>query len=520
MPPVGEQALLEENASLRAKVAERDALIEQLRQALDTLSRRIFGKSSEKLDPNQLEFLLGELAAAPPPAAPVDLTPPARRAGTNKKRGSRIPENIPVSREEHIDPPEVLANPEGFRRIGEEVTERVVFTPGKFSRVIQRRGKYVALGDPAAKPIIAPLPPCLQERCIADPSLIAEIIYNRFVLHLPYYRQAEMFAAMGAGFHRKTLCDWALLGSDWLAIIHREIQYEHWRCRYRQLDETPIRYLVPGTGKARTGYLWTSNIPGGSVYFHWHAGRDAAGLDALFAPEEPHIPADISDEELEKLVRIIQCDAYQVYRTRAERRRWLKLMGCHAHVRRKFFDATDQAPRLVAWILRQFALLYRIEERLRQAKAGPALRQAIRASESRMIHRRLHKVITRLAARNILPRTNLGKAIHYALGQWSNLELFLSDGHIEIDNNLIENAIRPTKLGHKNWLFVGNEESGDKCAILYTIVENCRRLKIDVRAYLTDVLTRLPSMLAEEAATVTPAAWHAARTGKARRPAA
>jgi transposase len=523
MPPDREQILLEENASLRAKVAEQSALIERLQQAVDTLSRRIFGKSSEKLDPNQLEFVLGQLtrpAALPPPAAPADLAPPARRAAANNKRGPRIPDNLPVSREEHIDPPEVAANPQDFRRIGEEVTERVAYTPGSFSRVREIRGKYVAIGDPVAKPIIAPQPPCLQERCIADPSLIAEIIYNRFVLHLPYYRQAEMFATMGAGFHRKTLCDWALLGSDTLSIIYRAIQNEHWRCRYRQLDETPIRYLKPGTGKALLGYLWTSNIPGGSVFFHWHAGRDAAGLDALFDTEEPVIPADISDEELEEFVRIIQCDAYQVYRTRAEKRRWLKLMGCHAHVRRKFFDAADQAPGLVGWILRQFALLYQIEERLREAKAGPALRQAVRAAESRMIHQRLHKAITRLAARNILPRTNLGKAIHYALGQWSDLRVFLEDGRVEIDNNLIENAIRPTKLGHKNWLFVGSEESGEKCAILYTIVENCRRLKIDVRAYLSDVLARLPGMLAKDAAALTPAAWLAARSGKALRPAA
>src|SRR5690606_35288241 len=145
-------------------------------------------------------------------------------------------------------------------------------------------------------------------------------------------------------------------------------------------------------------------------------------------------PADLSDQEIEKLTAVIQCDGYQVYRSRAEKRRWLKLMGCNAHMRRKFFEAQDQAPRLIAWILHQIALLYQIEERLREANAGPALREAVRASDSRMIHRRLHKAIVKLSKRGILPRTQLGKAITYALNQWPYLEGYLTDGRVEIDN--------------------------------------------------------------------------------------
>jgi hypothetical protein len=324
-----------------------------------------------------------------------------------------------------------------------------------------------------------------------------------------------MFNTMGVNFHRKTLCDWALLGSDWLDIIYRNIQQEHWRSPYRQLDETPIRYLEPGTGRAQIGYLWTSNIPGGSVFFHWHEGRDATGIDALFA-EDPETPADLSEKEIQALTAIIQCDGYQVYRSRAEKRRWLKLIGCQAHLRRKFFEALDQAPQLIAWILHQIALLYQIEDRLREQKAGPALREAVRAAESQIIHRRLKKAIDKLALRSsILPRTKLGKAITYALNQWQYLGGYLTDGRVEIDNNLVENAIRPTKLGQKNWLFVGNNESGRKCAILYTIVENCRRHKIDVRDYLTDILTRLPAMQSSDAGILTPANWHKARQGKA-----
>lgn len=515
-----EQYLLDE-------IAKRDAIIERqaaeilvLRQTVDALTRRIFGVSSEKLDPQQMKFLFAADEAKKPEAAGSEGLGPAAEIRDYKKRrpktrAPRIPDHLPVQREEVV-PAEVALEPAAFRRIGEEVREQLGFKPAEFFRVQLVRPRFVRIDNPVAKPVIAPLPPSLQERCIATPGLIAEVIDNRFVCHLPYYRQEEIFARLGVRIHRKTLCDWTLLASDWLAIIYREIQREHWRCRYRQIDETPIRYLQPGTGKARLGYLWTSNIPGGSVFYHWHNGRGAAGLDELFDEQEPQL----TDDALEQLALVIQCDGYSAYPAWIKEKPWIKLMGCHAHVRRKFFEATEQSPRLVAWILRQIAHLYHIEQRLRDAKAGPAMRHAVRAAESRVIHQRLHRVITLLAKRRILPKSQLGKAIHYALRQWPQLELYLTDGRIEIDNNLVENAIRPTKLGAKNWLFLGNVEAGRKCAILYTIVENCRRLGISTREYLEDVLTRLPQMKASEAAGLTPAGWLAARRSKAECPAA
>ena len=509
----------DEKQNLLDTIARQAAEIVVLKQTIDALCRRIFGASSEKLDPAQLELMLGGgLAKKATAADPADPGPAAEisshKKAPKKTRAPRIPEHLPVVREE-LDPPEVMLNPEAFRRIGEEVREQLHFKPAEFLRIQLVRGKYIRKNDPAAKPFINPLPPSLQDRCIATPGLIAEVLDNRFVCHLPYYRQAEMFARMGVHLHRKTLCDWTLLASDWLAIIYREIQYEHWRALYRQIDETPIDYLKPGSGKAQTGYLWTSNIPGGSVFYHWHEGRNTDGMTGLFEDVERTDEAATPTLEYQPLLRIIQCDGYVVYPSWAKDKAWIKLMGCHSHMRRKFFEATEQSPRLVAWILRQIAHLYHIEKRLREAKAGPALRQAVRAAESQMIHRRLKKAIDKLALRrSILPKSKLGKAVRYAINQWSNLEVYLNDGRVEICNNLVENAIRPTKLGAKNWLFIGNEESGQKCAILYTIVENCRRLGINPKEYLTDVLTRLPAMLAKDAITLTPANWLKARNGK------
>lgn len=506
----------EERQRWMDEVAKRDAIIERqaaeiavLKQTIDVLCRRVFGKSSEQLDASQLELFEPpkNAAAADPadhgPAAEDTRACPQRR---KKPRPPRIPEHLPVV-EQVLDPPEVLADPGQWRRIGEEVREQLDYKRGEFRRIRLVRGKYVRKGDVLAKPVVAPLPPSLLDRCIATPGLIAEIIDNRFACHLPYYRQAEIFSRQGVSFHRKTLCDWAALGADWLSAVYRAIQHEHWRSRYRQFDETPIDYLAPGSGKAQACYLWASNIPGGTVLYHWRAGRDAGGVAELFGP------AGVA-------ACTIQCDGYEAYPAWARDKPHIVLAGCHAHMRRKFFEAEEQEPRLVAWILRQIGHLYRIETQLREAKAGPALREAVRASQSRMIHRRLKAVIDRLALRAILPKSKLGKAIRYAVNQWSKLEVYLGDGRIEIDTNLVENAIRPTKLGAKNWLFIGCREAGQRAAILYTIIENCRRLKIDTREYLEDVLTRLPAMKDSEVATLIPANWLLARQGKPLRKAA
>ena len=504
----------EERNRMQAVIDRQAAEIVVLKQTVDALCRRIFGKSSEQLDPAQLELF--EPPKKAPAVGPEDPGPAAEESdhrGPRRKqaRAPRIPEHLPVV-EEILDPPEVLTCPEQWRRIGEEVREQLDYKRAEFRRIRLVRRKYVRKGEPFAKPVVAPLPPCLLERCIATPGLIAEVIDNRFVCHLPYYRQAEIFAREGARFHRKTLCDWAALGADWLSIIYRAIRQEHWRSRYRQFDETPIDYLEAGSGHAQTGYLWTSNIPGGTVIYHWRAGRDAGGVAELFGPA--------ADDDSAPPGCTIQCDGYEAYPAWTRDKPHITLAGCHAHLRRKFFEAKEQEPRLVAWILRQLGHLYRIEKQLRETQAGPALREAVRASESRMIHQRLQRVIARLALRAILPKSKLGKAIRYATNQWKRMEVYLGDGRVEIDNNLVYNAIRPTKLGAKNWLFIGCREAGQKAAILYTIVENCRRLGIDTREYLEDALTRLPAMKASEVDQLVPENWLQARQGKrARKPA-
>ncbi|MEN9576772.1 MAG: hypothetical protein RL514_4627 [Verrucomicrobiota bacterium] len=186
----------------------------------------------------------------------------------------------------------------------------------------------------------------------------------------------------------------------------------------------------------------------------------------------------------------------------------ITLAGCWAHVRRKFYEALESSPRTAGWIVRQIQHLYRIEAKLRVQRAGPRLRDAVRAHQSRPIVARLERVLLRLkAAGRQLPQSLLGGAMDYALGQWRTLTVYLADGRVEIDNNLVENAIRPTAIGKKNWLFVGDADAGERSAVIYTVIESCRRRGLDPYAYIREALTRLPRMTNRQIAEVNPAAW-------------
>jgi hypothetical protein len=232
---------------------------------------------------------------------------------------------------------------------------------------------------------------------------------------------------------------WMGLVSERLKPIYAQMKSQMMSGPYLQVDETPIRYLDPGNGKTGQGYLWVAHRPGGDAVYEWHTTRAASCLEHL-------IPIDFSG--------IVQCDGYSAYDRFAGHRqaqgKELILAGCWAHPRRGFFEAKDSAPKEAAWILAQIRYLYQIEAELRKQRAGIVLRDAYRSSQSRPIIRRIRQALDQWhKTRRFLPQSSMGKAISYALGQWEALEVYLQDGPIEIDNNLVENAIRPTALGKK-----------------------------------------------------------------------
>lgn len=491
-----EQALsrqLEECQQELAAVRRENQL---LRQKLDSLVRRVFGPSSERLDRSQLELLLQMPQAPaqnPEPTAPAQKQ--LRLPLPRQKHPARLPENLPVL-EEVIDPEPVKQQPQAWRCIGQEVSEQLDYEPGRFFRRRLIRRKYVHRTEHDWAPVIAPLPERLLDRSLPAPGLLAQILVSKYCDHLPLYRQEQiLLRRYKVHLPRQTLARWVGLAADWLRPIYEQIRTGVLGGGYVQVDETPINFLAPGYGRTRQGYLWTASRPKGDVFYHWEQSRAAVCLENI-------IPVQFEGT--------LQCDGYAAYQAFARGRgQTIRLAGCWAHVRRNFFEALESAsPKSAAWILRHIQHLYRVEAGLRQQRVGPGLREAIRASQSRAVVQRIHRALLLLkSGRRHLPQSPMGQAIDYALSQWSTLEVYLSDGRIEIDNNLVENAIRPTALGKKNWLFVGEAGVGDRGAILYTVIESCRRRGLDPYAYLRDVLIRLPQMTNRQIPEVTPEAW-------------
>jgi transposase len=466
-----------------------------LRQKMDALVRRIFGSSNEQLDRSQLELLL-QLSASATPVESTAVIPPKKevKVQPRKVRAPRLPEHLPVI-EEVIEPEPVKQQPQDWRCIGQEISEQLDYEPARFLRRRIIRKKYVHRTEVDGVPVIAPLPERLLDRSLPAPGLLAHILVSKYCDHLPLYRQEQIYAQRHqVPLSRQTLARWVELAADWLKPIYEQIRTGVMAGGYVQVDETPIDYLAPGNGKTKQGYLWTGSRPGGDVFFHWETSRATACLENV-------IPATFTGT--------IQCDGYAAYRAFANRRgQTIELAGCWAHARRKFHEALEASPRQASWLLGQIQQLYRIEANLRAHHAGSRLRAAVRASESRPVVNRIKRALVKLkASKRQLPQSPLGTAIDYALGQWRTLEIYLADGRVEIDNNLVENAIRPTAIGKKNWLFVGEADAGQRSAVIYTVIETCRRQGLNPYQYLREVLSRLPNMTNHQIQEVMPATW-------------
>ena len=513
-----EAALVKELSEVRKTLAQAlgtVATLEKentlLRQKIDLLIRRVFGASSEKLDPAQMELLLGMAspeadagnAGASPEMGEAALLSCKDPSRPTHPRGNepRWPADLQVI-EQVIEPAEVKAAPQAWRCIGEEVSEQLDYEPARFlcRRLIRR--KFIHRGELDAVPVIAPLPEKLQDRCIAAPGLLAQIIVAKYCDHLPLYRQEQIYwTRHRVHLPRQTMANWMGLAADWLKPICETIRTGVMGGGYVQVDETPIAYLCPGHGKTKQGYLWACHRPGADAIYHWQTSRAAACLDKI-------VPVDFKG--------VLQSDGYAAYGAFARGRgEAITLAGCWAHARRGFHEALQSAPRDALLILRQIGNLYAIERRLRARRAGPRLRALAREVESRPILERLGQTLRRWKLRHRhLPQSAMGQAIDYALGQWPALSVYLSDGRVEIDNNLVENTIRPTAIGKKNWLFIGDAGAGERGAILYSIVESCRRRGLDPYRYLSEVLTALPTLTNWQVKDWTPEAW-----AKAQRPA-
>ena len=504
------QAVLEELRQQNAAQAAQIALLLQrldqvlaenqlLNRKVHFLVKRLFGRKTEKLSRDQLEFLLENLGT-PPEDDPPPPAPAPSRSRSRRERPERMPEDLPTE-EIVVDPEAVKQDPSAYQYIGEEVTKELDVVPTHYFRRRIIRRKFTSKVNRNQPPLIAPLAPRVVPGGYASAGLLTDIVLKKYADHLPLHRQEQILKTRhGIALSRKTLCDWVRVVADWLKPIYNHIREDLRQSAYLQVDETPIRYCAQ-TGGGQ-GYLWTYHRPGGDVLYEWHTSRAAACLDGM----------------LRDFSGTVQCDGYSGYASYARQRRAevqaqrsdkpIELAACWAHARRKFFDAQAECPGQAGWILRQIGHLYGVERDLRGK--GPALRQATRSAHSAMALARLERVLNRKLPQH-RPTSAMGSAIAYTLALWPQLLRFLGDGQLEIDNNLVENAIRPTALGKKNWLFVGHPDAGERGAIIYTVLQCCKRRGINPREYLHDVLSRIPAMTNQQTRSLTPANWLAAR---------
>jgi transposase len=493
-------------AAAREELARKD-------QIIAWLQKKIFGKSSERLDPNQPDFDFGEATLGKPEPLPetgdtgdAPGEPAGKRKRTRRKKADLFPRNLPIVIDAVIIPEAVASEPGAFKEIGEEHQDALDIVPASLFWRRNTCKKYVRIDTPDAPPLMCPMPePALPgTRCA--PRLAAQVIVEKYCDHLPHYRQSQRLERQhGAKIGRATLNGWTHAAARHLAAIGAAIIAELLKASYLQVDETTIEYLSPGNGETKRGYLWVYHSPSlGLTYYDWRLGRGHAARTSVLGDGLPGAP-NFSGH--------LGCDGFSAYPTYGKLRgNDVDIGACLAHMRRKFYEARGQDPPATKRILTKVQQLYLIEKQLREGgSATPACRVLVRATHSRPVCDELKGLIIAEHGRH-LPSSKFGEAITYALGQWEGFERYLHDGELEIDNNLVETAIRPTKLGMKNYMFFGSADAGKASALFYTLMDSCKRNDLDPEAYLAEVIERLPEHASpQQAAGLTPAKIAAAR---------
>jgi transposase len=502
MPPAEE--LFAENSALKAQLDELRQERAQLQVQIAWLRQQLFGGGkSEKLDRAQLLLKLGELeklAAAPTPPRPVAAH---ERAAPTPSAARTLPAetfaHLPVQETITLTPPEVQAAPEAYEQIGEERTFEVDIVPPRLFKRVIVRPKFRARADRAQPPLLAPAPARPIPGGYASAGLIAYITLSKYAHHLPLFRLEKMSQGWGARLSRQSMVEWIRQVSDWLAPLVRLMHRDLLASGYVQVDETPVRCHDPDLDRGQTtqGWLWVVSRPGGEVVFEWRLSRRHEEVTSL----------------LDGYTGLLQSDGYEAYPAFVRTHPGVTWLGCWAHARRGFFEAQAEAPKLVDFILRTIARLYHSEAQWTAAgMTDPAARAQARAIAFATPLRWLRRVVERTRGR-VLPKSQLGKACGYLLNHWEPLTAHLQHGETRLDNNLVENAIRPSAIGKKNWLFIGHPDAGDRSANIYSIIVSCQRFGLDPLAYLRDVLTRLPAMTnQDDLAALTPARWQSATT--------
>jgi len=503
----GDPARLAQYAcQLQAQLLQQEQLLAEARAYIAELKQQLFGPKADKLTPEQeeqLRQLAGELhehAQRPPPLSQAVLAPegPPKDKDQEKRRPRRPAPPVQLAvRRDVLEPANKHCEHchQERPRIGQETSTEYDYQPAQLIVHEIVRPKYGACpcGCGQRGVVIAPLPPRLVPQSKLGLGLAVHLLLSRFDDHLAYYTLERIFRERhGVIIPRQQMVQWVEKIAFLLLAIYHLIWEELAAGDYLQVDETPVKVLDPEVqGKAATGYLWFYSVPGGDVFLEFCDGRGR----------------DHPGERLRQFKGTIQTDAYAVYKSlHRERPVELKRLGCLSHARRLFRKAVLEASAEAIWFIAQIRQLYQIEDEVRDAT--PAQRQAVRRQKAPALWRALKRRALELQTNpRFLPQSTLGKAVNYFLKEYTPLVGYLRDGRFEIDNNLVENDVRPAAVGRRRWLFIGHPDAGWRSAVIYTIIQSCRRRGINPQEYLTDVLQRLPAMKIAEVKALTPSRW-------------
>jgi transposase len=467
------------------RLQSRESEIEHLKLLLAKLERMQFGRKSEKLQRQieQLELRLEDLeqareAESEPPtdsarcktADPSAQKKPARRA---------LPSHLPRVTRNHAPQEQACPGCGGkLRPLGEDVSEMLEYVPAHFYVIRHVRPK---LSCGTCEQIVqAPAPSRPIARGLAGPGLLAHVLVSKYCDHLPLYRQAEIYARAGVELERSTLADWVGGTSQLLAPLVEVLRRYVMTASKLHADDTPVPVLAPGNGKTKTGRLWTY------VRDDRPAGDTAAA--AVWFAYSPDRKGEHPAQHLREFRGALQADAYAGFNQLYEGN-CIQEVACWAHVRRKFYDLQQaHASPIAAEALERIGALYAIEREIRGRPRDE--RREGRQTRARPLLESLHDWFE-LSLTKLSRKSDTTAAVRYALGLWKALTRYCDDGHLEIDNNAAERALRVVALGRKNYLFAGSDAGGERAATIYSLIGSVKLNGLDPEAYLREVLSRI-----------------------------
>jgi transposase len=469
-------ALERQKEDLSRKKEDLEQQVLLLKLQMEKLQRLGFGQKRERFegDPNQilLPFQMPEEEKKELEEQTTEKISYERKKRTSSHSGRQpLPDHLPVEVVE-IHPDGDLTD---MVCIGSEVTEELEYRPASY--FIRRFVRYKYAPKDKEGVLIGSLPTRVIEKGMAGPGLVASILVDKYADHLPLYRQGQRFKRENIPIAASTLEGWARQGLDKLSIVHEHLLKETRAKGYLQADESPIRVQDPTKkGSCHQGYYWVYHCPlDGTVLFDYQPGRSAGAA--------AHV--------LKGFKGYLQSDGYSVYEGIGARD-GVTHLACWAHARREFHNALsndrDRAEIALAFI----QTLYGVEATAREKGLSAAGRKELRLTKSLPTLNAMVKWMTgELKSGNVLPKSAIGHAMHYSLERWDELSAYLLDGSLEIDNNLVENAIRPLALGRKNYLFAGSHEAAKRAAAIYSFFAMCKKEEVNPFQWLKHVFENI-----------------------------